>query len=196
MRAAARGATKREREWVPTASNVGGPGLERVLPRAGGLRRRPDHAPDDPAPARELAGHGHVRDDGPLARVVERPAPVDEPAVALERAPPHGRVDQLPPRRGLGAPRGVGEMSRGLDEEPPQVLVPGLGDPAPAAPPAAGALRGEAGPRRQPGPRALEDGAREGGEPRPARAAPPPAQAGRLAAVPPGRRAAPGARGL
>ena len=54
----------------------------------------------------------------------------------------------------------------------------------------------EAGPRRQAGPRALEDGAREGGEPRPARAAPPPPQAGRLAAVPPGRRAAPGAGGL
>lgn len=54
----------------------------------------------------------------------------------------------------------------------------------------------EAGPRRQAGPRALEDGARGGGEPRPARAAPPPPQAGRLAAVPPGRRAAPGARGL
>lgn len=31
------------------------------------------------------------------------------------------------------------------------MLVPGLGNPAPAAPPAVGALRGEAGPRRQPG---------------------------------------------
>ena len=101
VRAAARGATKREREWVPTASNAGGPGFERVLPRAGGLRRRLDHAPDGPAPARQLAGDRHVRDDGPLARVVERLAPVDEPAVALERVPPHGRVDRRPRAGGL-----------------------------------------------------------------------------------------------
>ena len=91
----------------PNGLERGRAGFRICLAPRGGYAADSTMRPTDPAPARQLAGDRHIRDDGPLARVVERFAPVDEPAVALERVPPHGRVDQLPPHRGLGVPRGV-----------------------------------------------------------------------------------------
>ncbi len=57
-------------------------------------------------------------------RLVERFAPIHEPAVALERVPPHFRVDKLSSRRRLGAARRVGEVSDGLDEQVLRCLLP------------------------------------------------------------------------
>ena len=92
------------------------------------------HAAERPAPARELPGDRAVGHHGPLARLVERLPAVDQPARALGGVPPDRGGHLLAPPERLHVARGVHVVPGGLDQEPPEVAVAGLRDPAAAAP--------------------------------------------------------------
>ena len=118
-----------------------------------------DHAAHRPAPARELAGGGDVGLVLVDAALEHRAPPLDEPSHALGRVPSRRGVRDLPLGKVLRVRRAAEVVPRRLDEDPPQVLVAGLGDAALPHALAAGVLGG-----REPEPRRERPGALEPGE--------------------------------
>ena len=119
---------RRKRAW-------GSPQRPRIRPQDGmdrAMSGRPsrrlavlDHAAHRPAPARELAGGGDVG----LVLVDAAPqhllAPLHEPSDALGRVPSRRGVGCLALGQVLRMRAGAYVVPRGLDENPPQVLVAG-----------------------------------------------------------------------
>ena len=118
-----------------------------------------DHAAYRPAPARELAGGCDVGLVLVDAALEHRAPPLDEPSHAPGRVPSRRGVRDLPLGKVLRVRRAAKVVPRRLDEDPPQVLVAGLGDAALPHALAAGVLR-----RRQPEPCGERPGALEPGE--------------------------------
>ena len=122
-----------------------------------------DHAAYRPAPARELAGGGDVG----LVLVDAAPqhllAPLHEPSDALGCVPSRRGVGRLALGQVLRMRAGAYVVPRGLDENPSQVLVAGLGDAAL--------------------PRALPAGVLGGGEPEPSGERPGALEPGELAGL-------------
>src|SRR5207342_2987577 len=83
-----------------------------------------------PAPAGQLAGNRGVRDNGPLVAGIEGDPPfVQAPVRALAPVPGLGSgLLPAPPQINTGAAVGLTVMPGRLDQQPPGVPVPGLGD--------------------------------------------------------------------
>ena len=122
-----------------------------------------DHAAHRPAPARELAGGCDVGLVLVDAALEHRAPPLDEPSHALGRVPSRRGVGYLALGQVLRMRAGAYVVPRGLDENPPQVLVAGLGDAAL--------------------PRALPAGVLGGGEPEPSGERPGVLEPGELAGL-------------
>jgi hypothetical protein len=101
------------------------------------------HDREAPAPAGELAGHGHGGHRGALATGVEAPPAAVQTALGGGGALPHqGRLALSAAGQLAARPRGAALVPGGLDQQAPGVAVAGLGDRPLRAALAGGALAG------------------------------------------------------